>query len=770
MNYGGFILGCITVILILLIVCAFIYPNTIYDSSIILLTAISSIAWIIVYMSTRTLRCIQNDNPKELICKIGGNGRKYKIKGGIKGGINTNYYNTITGGIDSIPEEKKQNIIELINFIRLGSSNNPYNPIDEVNLNKLLLSMDKALVECSKDYIRGHNDDLVLLRYIDQNITIKSDILNKYNNDKYIFSQISPNNFKLNNFELIGLNLNTGGHFIAYVKYEKGWYIMDSVITDKYNIITEEEVNNTIKTSQSRIFNENNFQYEPQINNLSPEPSIYLYRNKNNTKLKENQPIFLRQFLNICYAAAPLQLLMATDLLDEPAAKTPASAETPAPVQPPVQPPAKTPAPTPAQNVTTSTPQVPTSKAKYLIGLIYTPDNESKDNSEQKYANYKNIMTSAIYITITKPTLVIYNENFTQYANKDIEPGDNNGIIRPLRYDVPNRKINKNLYVLGIPTSDHNPANQIKAEDKKYSTPIDNIINLIKEKNIEVVIFGMPEDKFTLDIRIFKNYPHAEDNRNYYFNMLIERLGNDFQKFYFANNDNIYNLTYNDKVVQRLQSLQQLLAPTPAPVSTPIPVQQQPQPPAQPQAQPPAQPTPVPASAQPTPVPAPAQPQAQAQPQPQAQTDEQNLEKLQKEDQSRSNLNRDLSDNSTENNKPKDYDVYKQNLEESEQYKIKFEKLQKEEQEALNTAAKTVTPVKQTAKNIVPQVLNTATQKAKEDDEYEDYEDDFEISDPYTSYGSSYSSGSIKNISKRYGTDNTSFDKFYKELLHSEIL
>ena len=80
MNYGGFILGCITVILILLIVCAFIYPNTIYDSSIILLTAISSIAWIIVYMSTRTLRCIQNDNPKELICKIGGNGRKYKIK------------------------------------------------------------------------------------------------------------------------------------------------------------------------------------------------------------------------------------------------------------------------------------------------------------------------------------------------------------------------------------------------------------------------------------------------------------------------------------------------------------------------------------------------------------------------------------------------------------------------------------------------------------------------------------------------------------------
>ena len=77
MNYKAFTLGCITVILILLIVCVFIYPNTIYESSMILLTAISSISWIIVYMSTRTLRCIQNDNPKELICKIGG-GKKNK--------------------------------------------------------------------------------------------------------------------------------------------------------------------------------------------------------------------------------------------------------------------------------------------------------------------------------------------------------------------------------------------------------------------------------------------------------------------------------------------------------------------------------------------------------------------------------------------------------------------------------------------------------------------------------------------------------------------
>ena len=49
-------------------------------------------------------------------------------------------------------------------------------------------------------------------------------------------------------------------------------------------------------------------------------------------------------------------------------------------------------------------------------------------------------------------------------------------------------------------------------------------------------------------------------------------------------------------------------------------------------------------------------------------------------------------------------------------------------------------------------------------------EEDFGSGEPYISYASSYSPDSIKKISKSYGTDNTSFDKFYKELLHSEIL
>ena len=159
MNYGGFILGCITVILILLIVCAFIYPNTIYDSSIILLTAISSIAWIIVYMSTRTLRCIQNDNPKELICKIGGNGRKYKIKGGLQG----ENYNTISGGLVLNSNQKS-----IINNLISGINDNDKTKIN-LSLSGLgwkFCSRQQDAIDFLQRIIGIKDDNLVLLETI----------------------------------------------------------------------------------------------------------------------------------------------------------------------------------------------------------------------------------------------------------------------------------------------------------------------------------------------------------------------------------------------------------------------------------------------------------------------------------------------------------------------------------------------------------------------------------------------------------------------------
>jgi len=78
MNYKEFTLGCITVIIIVLIVIGFLYPNTIYDFGMISLTAISTIAWVILYISTRTLHCTQKENPKGLICEIKGS-KEYNI-------------------------------------------------------------------------------------------------------------------------------------------------------------------------------------------------------------------------------------------------------------------------------------------------------------------------------------------------------------------------------------------------------------------------------------------------------------------------------------------------------------------------------------------------------------------------------------------------------------------------------------------------------------------------------------------------------------------
>ena len=199
MNYGGFILGCITVILILLIVCAFIYPNTIYDSSIILLTAISSIAWIIVYMSTRTLRCIQNDNPKELICKIGGNGRKYKIKNGSNNNI-------ISGGVDSILESNKQDIKDLINFA-INKNDDLFNKNDDL-FNKKWKSTIFHNIDCTN---QQDVQELLFQLFNSQDVTSKksdvTSLTNSINNESTVANMESFTANKIQ-IDLNGIHLN----------------------------------------------------------------------------------------------------------------------------------------------------------------------------------------------------------------------------------------------------------------------------------------------------------------------------------------------------------------------------------------------------------------------------------------------------------------------------------------------------------------------------------------------------------------------------------
>ena len=266
--------------------------------------------------------------------------------------------------------------------------------------------------------------------------------------------------------------------------------------------------------------------------------------------------------------------------------------------------------------------------------------------------------------------------------------------------------------MLGIPTSDHDTTNQINAQKLNYNKPIENIINLINDNNIEVVIFGTSSKEYTLDIQIFNNtngnHPHAESNRKYYFDMLIKKLDNKFQKYYFANNDNTYDLQYNGEDVKRLDSLQKLLtttetqkvAPAPAktPVTAPSPKTQSPTP--APTPSPTPEPTPPPSPKTKSPTPAPATPSTTP------------------------------------------------------------------------TPAKTPVAVPAAAVAVaVPVTASTpVTAPTKNNDDEEDIDDDSGSGEPYSSYGSSHASEKIKKIYKRYGTDNTPFDEFFKKLLHSEIL
>ena len=690
MNYKAFTLGCITVIIIVLIVIAFIYPNTIYDSSMILLTALSSIAWVILYISTRTLHCVQNENPKKLICEIKGSGRKYKIKGGIKGGINTNYYNTITGGIDFIPDDNKKDINDLITLAKKDNKELFYKKwntitilkdidctrqqdvsemiftlfglLEKPGITSLINSIkDEETLENTEPFYVGNNlidlndikfnnlhsiKELIITNFIKylqnksdnkpisvymnpefiytellqtDNIYIdwfdklipqltatndkitellktkefKNDLnrniirllsdgdgisiiefyySNLYKSDPYILLSIDNillssefinttemtkkfnildnldilnnicNKMLLDKYEIIGINKHIGksyrsGHYIAHIKHEDTIYECD----DKQIIPSNTDFNTLISDIDDNYNN-------PKLG--YPKIKTILFKRKN-IPYVTNPPVGLHNFGVTCFANSVFQLLMATNLLN----KTPATTQTPTT---PVQQPALTPAST-------------QEKAKYLIGIIYTPDGKFYDQNEQNYADYKNIMDSKIYNNITKPTLVIYNENFTQYANKDINPGVGNDIIRPLRSDVTNPTNNNNLYVLGIPISDPKQDKQIDAKAARYEDPINNIINLINDKKIEVVIFYASKYGYTIDIKMFDNknglHLDASSNKKYYFDMLIEKLGNDFKKYYFTNGDP--SLTYISKDVQRLQSLQKLLT-TSTPVDTPV--------------------------------------------------------------------------------------------------------------------------------------------------------------------------------------------------------
>jgi hypothetical protein len=301
----------IAVILIIIIVCLIvcIIINQYYPiiSDVVLGGLIVVMLGIYKYNSYHKVKVCKTEGNK-LICEIGGKGE----------------YNSKSGGVDGIDNDKKTAINNIIDFIEVGSRYTPKDSDDENELNGLLQSMDASLVICkSTGTGREHNEDAGLISYAsldtinnkdDKYIFINAD-LESYN-ESFNTEEIKTRGIKIDDFELIGVNLNVGEHFIACVKYEDGWYKMDSIGASSKKV-NDNYVINIINNYNKRLDGLDVIKsIEEQASYDNPTPSYRLYRNKNKTKLKQGPPRRLRQFDNICYIACSLQLMMATDLLD----------------------------------------------------------------------------------------------------------------------------------------------------------------------------------------------------------------------------------------------------------------------------------------------------------------------------------------------------------------------------------------------------------------------------------------------------------------------
>lgn len=303
MNYKGLALGCVTLIIILLIVFSFLYSDTIYESSIILLTTISSIAWVIVYISTRTLTCVETntDNEKKLICSIKGS-REYKIK---YGGMQK------YGGAIDISDDNKKKLWKIINFLRGPSSPGDIetyrkNYQNEIILNRLLQDIDYSLLDNNYGNVdRGVNFADTLLKSI--GIKLIENDTDYVNTDDYVFFNVDPDVLLLKpedaGYTLIGKIVHTPGHYIAYIKKHSSdnWYKIDTLDTiGDIKDIPEVEIDEVNLINDDHI------------------PYIWLYSKlKNGTNgVIDRIPFHLLHFNNICYAATPLQLLLTTNLIE----------------------------------------------------------------------------------------------------------------------------------------------------------------------------------------------------------------------------------------------------------------------------------------------------------------------------------------------------------------------------------------------------------------------------------------------------------------------
>lgn len=225
--------------------------------------------------------------------------------------------------LDGVDAQKKKLISDLIKFLQ-ESSKTPNNDADEEELNKLLLGIDKSLVECTGNSRNAKNIDPIFRvlkinesnkdnytqftdNYETRELSKHVERTDMFNKDSFLNSVTNEKNEE---YELIGFITGDNVHFISYVKYENGWYERDSKF---YNNSTK---NQTIyqPTEIEKIIDK---QFKNFINEHTRGLCYVLYRNMEKTKLKNRIPPIFKQFENICYMAAPLQLLCATNLLDD---------------------------------------------------------------------------------------------------------------------------------------------------------------------------------------------------------------------------------------------------------------------------------------------------------------------------------------------------------------------------------------------------------------------------------------------------------------------
>lgn len=166
----------------------------------------------------------------------------------------------------------------------------------------------------------------------------------------------------------------------------------------------------------------------------------------------------------------------------------------------------------------------PPNNAK-LIGINFDPSNP--------YTSTTDLRTY-----LTKPILIIYNENFDQFLDKnDYNPGGGNGALRKYRSDGSKGKFTT-AHVYGIPTGlilHPDNLNDKYKSDKTYKNIIDDsisqIVNAVKKNDIKYILWSVDKSG-NLGLGIFKEKYMVNETAEYITKEIKSKFSN---KYWYGN-------------------------------------------------------------------------------------------------------------------------------------------------------------------------------------------------------------------------------------------